>query len=1093
MPLRCCTWIPTSVSSAQGQGKGHCTQVASALKYIHDREIVYCDLKSDNVLVWSLDPRVPINVKISDYGISQFSSPQGVLSTDGTPGFQAPEVRPGMVYDFKVDIFSNAMLLYELSTGLRPLAQYSSGLEIAQSLREGVRPSLSDHNISINFPCLEMLMRKCWVADPQRRPTVKDIIDQLKKITFISQQRVIEMNSQLVSSMLSMQTQDSRDTVGVWGGEGGRRTYSVVDVEQEVFRIDQKKLPGSNVFCMAGVGGNIWAGTGAGEIEVYGHRRAVGLQDHLWTIRCAPGNQVLSLLTYQVEEVENLSSVKQRKKRQYQHVYVGLDNGTVRLYRRAIPDNVDQGDDTISRTESMVVTQEESEWEEVKEIVLGDNPEERVTCMALVNNDKELWVGCGGTIVIIGTTTKLKEHRVELFRDSVIQIRCHENRVWCFERGSAKVLELDPSSHQQVRELSCEGDQVTVGSILVVKDTLWVGTSTGDVQVFNINPDSPHYDIGQLLTTLKTEPPEQGCDFGSIRHMTAVGGNKVVYARDQIRNADGRMWYQMVTWGAMGTDDIHRVQSFWNKLRQVKCSNLELIRYTTGLTKFCTKMSVLYSLAARLFAYCDVQTALVLVSVLLLTFWYLRLKKNLPPGPWGWPVLGHIPALGKNPHLGLTAMRKRYGDVFHIRMGPKDVVVLCGYEAIHEALVKKGEDFSSRPYLYIFDKMGSFENGLGFLPYGSFWKQQRKFTLRSLRDFGFGKRSLEGKILEEAEGLKEEILQTANAPFNARPLLQNAVSNVICSIVFGSRFEYSDPKFQYLMERINQNFGEQELAGPANFFPWLRHIPAVKKAVDKVVKNAKDVIGTLREFLIEHKNTFDPSNIRDFIDSYLLEMDQEDEAGSRESFTEDQLNYVISDLFVAGSETTSTTLSWALLYMVLYPEVQQKVQQEIDSVVRRDTVLSIIHRSQLPYTEAVITEIMRIKPVAPLGLPRATSNDTNLFGYDIPEGTMVWPVLWSVLYDPVHYPEPDVFKPHRFLNENGQFVKDPTFIPFSTGRRICLGENLAKMELSLIFAHLLQHFTFKLPEGATKPTTVGIMGIITYSPVSYELCAIPRE
>ncbi|XP_035667179.1 leucine-rich repeat serine/threonine-protein kinase 1-like, partial [Branchiostoma floridae] len=487
-------------------------QVASALKYIHDREIVYCDLKSDNVLVWSLDPSVPINVKISDYGISQFSSPQGVLSTDGTPGFQAPEVRPGMVYDFKVDIFSYAMLLYELSTGLRPLAQYSSGLEIAQSLREGVRPSLSDHNISINFPCLEMLMRKCWVADPQRRPTIKDIIDQLKDVTFFCQQRVIELNSQLVSSMLYIQTQDSRDTVGVWGGEGSRRTYSVVDVEQEVFSIDQKELPGENVYCMAGVGGNIWAGTGAGEIEVYGHRRPVGLQDHLWTIRCSPGHQVLSLLTHQVKEVENLSSVKQRKKRRYQQVYVGLDNGTLRLYRRAIPNSgdLDHGDDNINRTESMTVAQEESEWEEVKEIVLGDNPEERVTCMALVNNDKELWVGCGGTIVIIGTATKLKEHSVELFHDSLIQLRCHENRVWCFERGSAKVIELDPSSHQQVRELSCEGDQITVGSILVVKDTLWIGTSTGDVQVFNISPDSPHYDIGQLLATLKTEPPEQG-------------------------------------------------------------------------------------------------------------------------------------------------------------------------------------------------------------------------------------------------------------------------------------------------------------------------------------------------------------------------------------------------------------------------------------------------------------------------------------------------------------------------------------------------------------------------------------------------------
>ncbi|XP_078689230.1 cytochrome P450 2U1-like [Branchiostoma floridae x Branchiostoma belcheri] len=504
-------------------------------------------------------------------------------------------------------------------------------------------------------------------------------------------------------------------------------------------------------------------------------------------------------------------------------------------------------------------------------------------------------------------------------------------------------------------------------------------------------------------------------------------------------------------------------------------------------------MSVLHNLAARLFAYCDVQTALVLVCVLLLTFWFLRPVKNLPPGPWGWPVLGHIPTLRKDPHLVLTAMWKKYGDVFHIRMGLKNVIVLCGYKAIHEALVKKGEDFSSRPCLYVFDQMGGTKNGLGFLPYGSFWKQQRKFTLKSLRDFGFGKRSLEGKILEEAEGLKEEILQTANSPFNVRPLLQNAVSNVIWSIVFGARFDYGDPNFKYLMERINQNFGEQELAGATNFFPWLRHIPPIRKALDKVLKNAEDIIGNFREGMIEHKNTFDPCNIRDFIDSYLLEMTREDGDGDRESFTEDQLNYVISDLFVAGSETTSTTLTWALLYMVLYPEVQQKVQEEIDSVVGQDTVLSVTHRGQLPYTEAVITEIMRIKSVTPMGLPRATSNNANLFGYDIPEGTMVWPVLWSVFYDPVHYPEPEVFKPQRFLDENGKFVKNQTFIPFSTGRRICLGENLAKMELFLLFTHLLRHFTFKLPEGAAKPTTVGIMGMITHSPVSYELCAILRE
>ncbi|XP_035667220.1 cytochrome P450 2J6-like [Branchiostoma floridae] len=504
-------------------------------------------------------------------------------------------------------------------------------------------------------------------------------------------------------------------------------------------------------------------------------------------------------------------------------------------------------------------------------------------------------------------------------------------------------------------------------------------------------------------------------------------------------------------------------------------------------------MSMLHSLAARLIAYCDVQIGLVLVCLLLLTFWYLRPGKNLPPGPWGWPVLGHIPTLGKHPHLVLTSMRKKYGDVFSIRLGPKDVVVLCSYDAIHEAFVKKGEDFSSRPSLYVFDEMGETRNGLVFTPYGSFWKQQRKFALKSLRDFGFGKRSLEGKILEEAERLKEEILQTANTPFNVRPLLQNAVGNVICSIVFGARFDYNDPKFNYLMERINQNFGEQDLAGVTNFFPWLRHIPAVRKAVDKVLKNAEEVKDTLHELMIEHKNTFDPSNIRDFIDSYLLEMNRQDEEGPQEGFDENQLSHAISDLFVAGSETTSTTLRWALLYMVLYPEVQQKVQEEIDSVVGPDTALSITQRSQLPYTEAVIAEVMRISPIAAMGAIHATSNDANLFGYEIPEGTMIFPLTWSVFYDPVHYPEPEIFKPQRFLGEHGQFVKDQTFIPFSIGRRICLGENLAKMELFLFFTHLLQHFTFKLPDGAAKPSTVGIQGFATYSPVYYELCAIKRE
>ncbi|XP_066279166.1 uncharacterized protein [Branchiostoma lanceolatum] len=498
------------------------------------------------------------------------------------------------------------------------------------------------------------------------------------------------------------------------------------------------------------------------------------------------------------------------------------------------------------------------------------------------------------------------------------------------------------------------------------------------------------------------------------------------------------------------------------------------------------------------------------------------------------------------------------------------IVVLNSYSVIHEALGRKGEDFSSRPTWYTFQQMGFMDYGIIMLPYGPFWKQQRKFTIMGLRDFGFGKRSLEGKIAEESQGLREEILKKGDTPFNIRLLLQNAVGNVICSIVLGKRFEYEDKKFEKIMEAFDQNLGaEQQLSAVVNFFPWTRHIPVVKKAIKLVKENVENCMATMREDIAEHKASFDPNDIRDFIDTFLLEMrNQEGEGGGE--FTNRQLEYLIGDLFLAGTETTSSTLTWALLYMLRHPEVQDKticvwfiysevfpccisrqgasrdrqhhrterhlnildrvtvcnsyvnqfmvphvryffrlfvfglsilkffrvayldkVHQEIDNTIGHDVTPSISHRSLLPYTEAVITEVMRINPIAATGALHNTSNDTTLFGYDIPKDTAVFPNLWAVLHDPEVYPDPDVFKPERFLDDS-KFKKGDTFIPFSLGRRACLGEQLARMELFLFFTSLMQHFTFKLPEGAALPSTRGKAGI-TNNAEDFDLCAIPRE
>ncbi|XP_069582955.1 cytochrome P450 2K1-like [Ranitomeya imitator] len=167
----------------------------------------------------------------------------------------------------------------------------------------------------------------------------------------------------------------------------------------------------------------------------------------------------------------------------------------------------------------------------------------------------------------------------------------------------------------------------------------------------------------------------------------------------------------------------------------------------------------------------------------------------------------------------------------------------------------------------------------------------------------------------------------------------------------------------------------------------------------------------------------------------------------------------------------------------------EKVQSEIDKVIGSNEP-QVIHRRQMPYTDAVIHEIQRFGNIVPNNLPHATTQDVNFRGYLLPKGIQVIPLLTSVLYDKDHFVKADEFYPEHFLDSNGKFVRKEAFIPFSAGKRSCAGENLAKMELFMFFTRLLQNFTFKALPGATLDLTpvVGVIG----SPIPYKMCAIPR-
>ena len=247
--------------------------------------------------------------------------------------------------------------------------------------------------------------------------------------------------------------------------------------------------------------------------------------------------------------------------------------------------------------------------------------------------------------------------------------------------------------------------------------------------------------------------------------------------------------------------------------------------------------------------------------------------------------------------------------------------------------------------------------------YGKHWKEQRTWTFNALRGLGLGKHNFEVNIATEICHLCDRLEANQAVAFNPNHVLNTAVSNIVCSIVYGTRYEYDSIHFKRMLTLLQENFELAGMAGLVNFFPFLKYLPL--SGFRKFRSNLEELISSLfSKSVKEHIGTFNKNNIRDFIDAYLNEIHRRTCDGQTSSFTEDNLTWVIADLFAVGTETTALTLRWALLYMIVHPCVQRKVQEELDEVVGRACMPAMEQRPRLNYTRAVISEIQRIRYVA---------------------------------------------------------------------------------------------------------------------------------
>ncbi|KAM4641738.1 cytochrome P450 2F2-like [Discoglossus pictus] len=474
---------------------------------------------------------------------------------------------------------------------------------------------------------------------------------------------------------------------------------------------------------------------------------------------------------------------------------------------------------------------------------------------------------------------------------------------------------------------------------------------------------------------------------------------------------------------------------------------------------------------------------------------YVRMRRamvNLPPGPIPLPFIGSLWKMDlHNTVKTLMELNKSYGDIFTIWQGHQPYIVLCGYQAIKETLIDKAQEFSNRaPY----PSFSNFTKGddIGFSN-GEKWRQLRHFTLTTLRDFGMGKRRIEEQIKEEAQYLVNVLKEKNGSPIDLTLYVSRSVSNVICSVIFGSRFDYSDKDFQKLVQCIQDNF--MIMSSPWGelyniYHNIMDYIPGPHKTM---MANFKSLTDFVEKRVEENKKTLNHDQPRDFIDCFLIKMEKE---GNHPNsyFTPKSLAMSSMVLFFGGTETVGTTLRFGFLLLMKHPKLQckKKVYKEIVDVIGHQRSANYEDRMQMPYTNAFIHEVQRYSNVIPLPPARELTMDTQIRSYKFRKGTPFLPFLASVHHDESQFRYPERFDPRNFLNKNGQFKKNKALMAFSTGKRICPGETLSIMELFLYFTIIVQNFTIKslVPpeEISTTPVGVGFGNI----PPMYECCLIPH-
>ncbi|XP_038069311.1 vitamin D(3) 25-hydroxylase-like [Patiria miniata] len=495
------------------------------------------------------------------------------------------------------------------------------------------------------------------------------------------------------------------------------------------------------------------------------------------------------------------------------------------------------------------------------------------------------------------------------------------------------------------------------------------------------------------------------------------------------------------------------------------------------------------------FLLCAVVTFLVTAVVWRrLTYWS---KYTWPPGPWGWPLIGSSLLIA--PHSGQTnANITRIGKQYHPDMFTltlyfgKRILILNSYESIKDAFVKQSALVSDRPSVWSFTYVNENLQNVGvFLEaFTESWKREKKYMLRTVRQFGYGTSGSESICLQEANHLAELIKKRGGKPFELGLPVSLCLLNVTFSMILGTTYEEDDKEFNKLLDYVLSWYLEVFMLYDIEPLLPLCNKFGLSPRLNKGKMMTKEMLAFVQKHIDNHKATLDPDHPRDMVDACLIEMAKGDPNSDLREFTDEKLLWMLFFFIPDQGDTAGGLFLFLMLATALHPEVQQRVFQEIQDVIG-DRPPSLKDKEKMPYTEAVILETLRMDTTFWLLVPHFTADDVEILGYKIPKDTSVIPNIYAVHFDPELWGDPENFRPERFIDEQGRINRPDYFIPYSTGRRSCVGEQMSQKQFFLFYITLIQKYKFKLPDGDPIPKLESQWLFVI--PPNYRLQAEPRE